>query len=145
MPRSRTTPRGEITRISTIKNPALFRSLAIRLLYIAIRVYSRRLALFDAVPARRTRKKGDPYRFALDKFWLLCYNIPCPSGQGYHHTVDGSLSRSSLTEGFFSLRSCERRGMHMEYITLSDLLQFTLVLLSLATFILTFCNIGKKK
>ena len=35
--------------------------------------------------------------------------------------------------------------MHMEYITLSDLLQFTLVLLSLATFILTFCNIGKKK
>ena len=33
----------------------------------------------------------------------------------------------------------------MEYLTLTDLLQFTLVLLSLATFILTFCNSNKKK
>ena len=80
----------------------------------------------------------------LDKIRQICYNTLRHLGVRLPHTV-GGRSLFVFDGGLFSLRSCERRGMRMNYITLSELFQLMLVLISFATFILTFCNNNKKK
>lgn len=66
-----------------------------------------------------------------------CYTVIGSSEPRLPSTVGGCPLHFS-SGGFFSLQSHERRAMRMNYISLSDLLQYTLVLIGFATLILTF-------